>query len=257
MDKSGKKRLRVFAGPNGSGKTTIIKAIEAQQINGRKISFGTYVNADDIEYRLRKEGCISLADYGLSAQTNDLEDFLRLSSLREKLKSPVGVLAFQVRSNKIYCSDKDVNSYHASLIAAFLRHKLTEEGKSYSFETVMSHESKLEEMAIARKKGYRIYLYYVATLSPEINIDRIKNRVEKGGHPVDPQKVNERYQRAMNLLFDAVLLTDRAYIFDNSGVKYELVAEITGAKLVDLKETVDVPAWFYDNFYLKAIKKNK
>ena len=35
--------MRVFAGPNGSGKTTIIKSLQ------QKITFGVYVNADDIE----------------------------------------------------------------------------------------------------------------------------------------------------------------------------------------------------------------
>lgn len=39
----GVKRMRVFAGLNGSGKTTIIKSLLGE------IGFGVYVNADDIE----------------------------------------------------------------------------------------------------------------------------------------------------------------------------------------------------------------
>ncbi len=42
------KRMRVFAGPNGSGKTTIIKNLQAE------IPFGVYVNADDIESLLKE-----------------------------------------------------------------------------------------------------------------------------------------------------------------------------------------------------------
>jgi predicted ABC-type ATPase len=38
------KRMRVFAGPNGSGKTTIINSLHFE----KKILFGVYVNADDI-----------------------------------------------------------------------------------------------------------------------------------------------------------------------------------------------------------------
>jgi predicted ABC-type ATPase len=41
------KRMRVFAGPNGSGKTTIIKTLK------ERIRFGVYVNADDIEKDLK------------------------------------------------------------------------------------------------------------------------------------------------------------------------------------------------------------
>jgi predicted ABC-type ATPase len=36
------KRMRVFAGPNGSGKTTIFKGILSKE----KIQLGVYVNAD-------------------------------------------------------------------------------------------------------------------------------------------------------------------------------------------------------------------
>jgi predicted ABC-type ATPase len=40
------KRLRLFAGPNGSGKTTILERIP------KKLNFGYIVNADDIEKAL-------------------------------------------------------------------------------------------------------------------------------------------------------------------------------------------------------------
>ncbi len=41
-------RLRVFAGPNESGKSTVIKSIRESESSGRLIDLGTYVNADDI-----------------------------------------------------------------------------------------------------------------------------------------------------------------------------------------------------------------
>jgi len=41
-------RLRVSAGPNGSGKTTIIEAVRKAKVNGRPVDFGIYINADDI-----------------------------------------------------------------------------------------------------------------------------------------------------------------------------------------------------------------
>jgi len=40
--------MRVFARPNGSGKTTIIKSLQ------QKILFGVYVNVDDIESLLKE-----------------------------------------------------------------------------------------------------------------------------------------------------------------------------------------------------------
>lgn len=41
------KRMRVFARPNGSGKSIMIKAISEHRVDNRLIDLGVYVNADD------------------------------------------------------------------------------------------------------------------------------------------------------------------------------------------------------------------
>lgn len=52
------KRMRVFAGPNDSGKSSIIKSILNTEIKkGKKLDFGIYINADDIAVSLIKKGC--------------------------------------------------------------------------------------------------------------------------------------------------------------------------------------------------------
>ena len=50
--------MRIFAGPNGSGKTTIFKGI----LNEEDIQLGVYVNADDIEKDLRETSSISFSN---------------------------------------------------------------------------------------------------------------------------------------------------------------------------------------------------
>ncbi len=67
----------------------------------------------------------------------------------------------------------------------------------------------------------------MATESPEININRVANRVDDGGHDVAQDKIVERYYRSLELLPSAIAASDRAYIFDNSGEKAVLLAEIT------------------------------
>ena len=51
------KVLTVFAGPNGSGKTTEYKSLKFQNI------FGTYLNADDLEVEIKSVGFIYFKDY--------------------------------------------------------------------------------------------------------------------------------------------------------------------------------------------------
>ncbi len=52
-----------------------------------------------------------------------------------------------------------VNSYLAATVADFLRHQLLAARLSFTFESVMSHRSKLEFLQLAAATGYRTYLY--------------------------------------------------------------------------------------------------
>lgn len=83
--------------------------------------------------------------------------------------------------------------------------------------------------------------------TPEINISRVKNRVTMGGHNVPEDKIVQRYHRSLELLFDAVQYTDRAYIFDSSNSsddkKYTWLAEITHGEELEMK-TDFMPYWF-------------
>jgi predicted ABC-type ATPase len=92
-------------------------------------------------------------------------------------------------------------------------------------------------------------LYYVSTVDPEINIARVQYRVTTGGHPVPEQKIRDRYYRSMGLLMQAVEMTDRTFIFDNSsnGEKAAFLAEIEQAELLKLNPVVtDFPIWFVE-----------
>ena len=65
--------------------------------------------------------------------------------------------------------------------------------EAFTVETVMSDESKLEYIRLAQSMGYRIYLYFVSTKDVEINIGRVRFRVETGGHDVPEAKIRKRY----------------------------------------------------------------
>ena len=64
-----------------------------------------------------------------------------------------------------------------------------------------------------------------------------------GGHKVSDDKVVERYHRSLALLLDAIRLTNRAYVFDNSGETNVWIAEITEGTDIELKTDL-IPNWF-------------
>ncbi len=138
-----------------------------------------------------------------------------------------------------------MNSYFASVAADCIRQILLQNQTSFTIETVMSHPSKVEQLYQAQKRGFRTYLYYIATDDPAINISRVQNRVKLGGHSVPEDLIVKRYYRSLDLLRDAIRHSNRAYVFDNSGqpTDHTWLAEITDGKILELKSG-SIPMWF-------------
>jgi predicted ABC-type ATPase len=224
-------RLRMFAGPNGSGKSTF-KTIIRQEL------LGIYVNPDEIEKEICKCGFLDLEAYQVITTTQEILDFFNQSPL---LENKTHALRFHDR--KLIFHDLTPNAYFASVAADFIRQKLLESSKSFTFETVMSFPDKIELLRKAKSKGYRTYLYYIATENPDINISRVRYRVSRGGHPVPEDKIVTRYHRSLDLLMEAVQASHRAYIFDNSTEECIWLAEITNGHTLEMKSD-RMPAWF-------------
>lgn len=237
MSKAKSKRMRVFAGPNGSGKSTIIKEIQ------KTVKTGPYINADDIEKACTDKGFINLGDYGLESTAHEFEEFLNQSTLLKKAHQD----GFQVSlsfSNNIITVSAPVHSYAAALIADFLRIILVLKGDTFSFETVMSHPSKLETLKRAHEMDFKNYLYFISTESADINVERVNARVEKGGHPVQEQKIRDRYIRSMDLLSSMIPYCHRCFILDNSGEQYRLILEIVDGQIIRVLDD-NIPEWVY------------
>lgn len=216
-------------------------------------SFGVYVNADDIEATLREYRKPDLKLYHLTANTSGVQDFFRQSTFAPVKKDMSDLWTFfYVEGNYINISDDlEVNSYIAADVAELLRQMLLQEGLSFTYETVMSHTGKLSFMVQARKYGYRVYLYYIATNDPDININRVDIRLAQKGHGVSPEIIKSRYYKSLENLKEAVTQTDRAFLFNNSGEQSKLLAEITEGKHVTLEvDAAQLPNWFI-NYLVK------
>jgi predicted ABC-type ATPase len=250
LSNSTSKRLRVFAGPNGSGKSTLAGALG--QSGNAHIKLGIFVNADNIERVLKSSNQLDFNQFKINVTTAQVRAYILSSGMSPGLLKEADIeRRFSVERNVLHFHGS-LNSYIAADIAGFLRHRLAEEGISYSFESVFSHFSKLDVIRRAKELGYRVYLYFITTEHPDINVSKVKIRVELGGHPVPEDKIRERYYRSMDLLYEAIKLSDRAYLFDYSGEYYEMVAEITDGKYVQvLDDDGRLPNWFVKYVYEK------
>jgi len=232
-----KARLRMFAGPNGSGKSSLKKYLSPPLL-------GVYLNPDDIESQIRQDGFFEIATYQLGGLEDDAAACLTSPEIRGRT-GEIGLENVAASTGRLEFNGVEINSYAASVLVGFLREKLMERKVSFTIETVMSHPSKVDLLAHAQAKGYRTYLYYIATEDPDINVSRVENRVRLGGHDVPEEKIVARYYRSLDLLPRAIAHTNRAYIFDNSSedTDHTWLAEITDGETLELKQTL-VPAWF-------------
>lgn len=188
---------------------------------------------------------IDLKEIGLIATQDDLDAFKNLESsktLFAKATAEGHTIDIFVKENFIVDASKETHSYEGAFIASFIRHLLILQNKSFSFETVMSHASKIEEIKNVVSLGYNAYLYFVCIDSPEVNVSRVNNRVEKGGHEVATNKIIDRYYRTLEHLHLALKHCYRAYLFDNSGKEQLLIAEVYKGTM-ELK-TDKLPNWF-------------
>ncbi len=111
-------------------------------------------------------------------------------------------------------------SLAAAIEADRLRHAALDTGQNLITETVMSDPRWELFFRKAKVRGYRIALYFVTTSDPAINVARVSARVALGGHTVPENRIRSRYDKVMKRMLPLVLpLTDRAYLFDNSGVE--------------------------------------
>ncbi len=233
--------MRVIAGPNGSGKSTLTDIVK------EKVHLGVYVNADEIKVKILGTGRIDFSDYSLVIDDKAFYEALDKTTYKISRED----IYWKFENNGVSFHDlTKLEDYFVTHLAEFIRSSLLEQANCFTFETVMSHHSKLDFMKQAKACGFKVYLYFVSLHDPELNVLRVKARVQQRGHDVSVDKIKARYYRAMDQLFAAIKIADSAYIFDNSGSTHKMIAQKEDGKLNTIVEYI--PVW-YNEYVLKKI----
>lgn len=89
--------------------------------------------------------------------------------------------------------------------------------ESFSIETTLAARSYINLVRRAHAKGYRVTLLFFWLNSPELAIQRVAERVSKGGHDVREAIIRRRYVSGIRNLFDLYAdEVDSWSIYDNS-----------------------------------------
>lgn len=114
-------------------------------------------------------------------------------------------------------------------------------GESFIIETTLAGSGPIKTIVRAREAGFYSRLIYVCVENSERSIQRVQERVARGGHDVPDEDVRRRYTRSLENLIVAARIADEAAVFDNSGSRLERVFEARRGVIVSLGSSI--PAW--------------
>jgi len=90
-------------------------------------------------------------------------------------------------------------------------------------ETVLSTDKYRRLVLDAKQRQFELRLIFVMLSSPDLNVQRVRLRVSKGGHDVPEAKIRQRWTKSLGQLRWFWDQADQAVIYDNSGAVPRLI----------------------------------
>ncbi|MFH1004283.1 MAG: zeta toxin family protein [Bacteroidota bacterium] len=104
----------------------------------------------------------------------------------------------------------------------------------FAFETTLAAKSYAHTVKKAKENDYNVALIYFWLNTPDLAIERIKNRVSQGGHNIGEDVIRRRYKKGLENLFDIFIpICDYWLVIDNSQTPFIFVAE--GEELISIR----------------------
>jgi predicted ABC-type ATPase len=102
---------------------------------------------------------------------------------------------------------------------------LAESRRDFGFETTLSGKSYANLLHKLKGKGYRIHLFFLWLPNADLAIERIADRVRKGGHTIPEGVVRRRFHKGLNNFIKIYRpLLDSWFIIDNSRETSQMIA---------------------------------
>ncbi|WP_320203463.1 zeta toxin family protein [Agrobacterium rosae] len=101
--------------------------------------------------------------------------------------------------------------------------------QSFIFETALSSQQSIRLMQEAKQAGFTVGLYYVALDSVETHVERVRQRVLKGGHDIFEENIRRRHKGSLMKLTEALRIADEVLLIDDSSLEpHEVIAISSG-----------------------------
>jgi predicted ABC-type ATPase len=105
-------------------------------------------------------------------------------------------------------------------------HELMIAGVDFAFETTLATRSYVSLVKAAQDAGYKVTLLFIWIDSPATAVQRVAERVVKGGHDIPLEVIERRYYRGLFNLFNLYIpICDTWMVVNNEAITPEPIAE--------------------------------
>ena len=87
--------------------------------------------------------------------------------------------------------------------------------QTFNWELTLISYFTIQNIKLAKSLGYTISLNFIGVDNVEQSLKRIAERVKKGGHGIDKETVQHRFDHQFDNLPEALTLVDKAVFYDN------------------------------------------
>ena len=149
--------------------------------------------------------------------------------LRDTLNIPEYVNADTIAEGLSAFAPEDA-SFEAGRVMLERLRGLASEEKDFSFETTLASRFYAGWLKELMDNGYWVSLVFLWLNNVELAVERVKTRVELGGHSIPEETIRRRYRRGLANLFDLYLPVVHSWrVFDASFRKPNEIARFTQA----------------------------
>ena len=114
---------------------------------------------------------------------------------------------------------------------------LLQRNRDFAVETTLATRTLMKTVEMAHNAGYTVTLLYFWLKSPEMAIERVKARVEAGGHDIPEETIRRRYRVGINYFFHQYApVCERWILADNSQIPFRVIAEGTKDEVINIRD---------------------
>ncbi|MDX6611314.1 MAG: hypothetical protein QOD75_500 [Blastocatellia bacterium] len=116
-------------------------------------------------------------------------------------------------------------------------HDLAQQRKTFAFESTLAAKHYAGWIKKLRNEGYAFQLMFLSLQSPDLAVQRVRERVKAGGHDVGEQVIRRRHSAGLRNFWELYMpLADAWAVYDTSESEHSLIA----------RGDRDVPLLVYD-----------